>query len=180
MNRELMSLQERMNRLFDDFFPGQRNKGEGQNYLLSGDWTPAVDISEDEDAITLKADIPGVDPDSIDIRVEGNTLIIRGERKFEREEKRENFHRVERSYGSFVRAFTLPYSVQTDKIDARYENGVLIARLPKAESAKPRQIKVNMGQTGQQIGTKQTGQQQQESRGSEEQSRQENRGQQNR
>ena len=179
MNRELMSLQERMNRLFNDFFPGQRER-EGQNYLLSGDWTPAVDISEDENAITLKADIPGVDPDSIDIRIEGSTLLIRGERKFEKEEKRENFHRVERSYGSFVRAFTLPYSIQTDQIDARYENGVLIARLPKAESAKPRQIKINMGKTGQQIESQQGRQQQQESRGSEQQSRQEGRGQQNR
>jgi HSP20 family protein len=144
---DLMTLQERMNRLFEDAFPNFRRR-ESQNYLLSGDWTPAVDIYEDENEITLKADIPGVDPESIDIRVEGNTLIIKGERNFEKETKRENFHRVERSYGSFVRAFTLPYSVQTEKIDARYENGVLIAKIPKSESAKPRQIKVNMSQTG--------------------------------
>jgi HSP20 family protein len=156
-----------MNRIFEDFFPSQRGRERsGQNYLLTGDWTPAVDIYEDEDAIILKADIPGVDPESIDIRIEGNTLIIRGERNFEKETKRENFYRVERSYGSFVRAFTLPYSIQADKIEARYENGVLIAKLPKSESAKPRQIKVNMsGQSSQQVNTQQENRQGHENRG---------------
>jgi len=142
MIRNLMTLQDRMNRLFDETFPvRQRNLGEDQEFFAS-EWTPAVDIYEDENAITLKADIPGIDPNNLDIRVEGNTLHMRGERKHEKETKRENFHRIERSYGSFVRSFTLPHNVQSDRIEATYKNGELKVTLPKTEEARPKQIKI--------------------------------------
>lgn len=161
MFRDLMTIQDRMNRMFQEVFPtlsGPRRLGSGQeqnqeqNFL--GDWTPAVDIYEDEQAITLKADMPGIDPDKLEIRVEGNRLLIRGERNFEKETKRENFYRVERAYGALARSFILPQNVQADKIDANYTNGVLTIRLPKSEDSKPKQIRVNLqGQEGHQIKT---------------------------
>jgi HSP20 family protein len=141
MIRDLATLQDRMNRLFAEAFPTrQRREDEGE--FFTGEWTPAVDIYEDENAITLKADIPGIDPNNLDIRVEGNTLQIKGERKFEKETKRENFYRVERAYGTFARSFTLPQNVQSDRIEANYKNGELKIMLPKSEDAKPKSIKV--------------------------------------
>ena len=141
MIRDLATLQDRMNRLFAEAFPTrQRREDEGE--FFTGEWTPAVDIYEDENAITLKADIPGIDPNNLDIRVEGNTLQIKGERKFEQETKRENFYRVERTYGTFARSFTLPQNVQSDRIEASYKNGELKIMLPKSEDAKPKSIKV--------------------------------------
>ena len=141
MIRDLATLQDRMNRLFAEAFPTrQRREDEGE--FFTGEWTPAVDIYEDENAITLKADIPGIDPNHLDIRVEGNTLQIKGERKFEKETKRENFYRVERAYGTFARSFTLPQNVQSDRIEASYKNGELKIMLPKSEDAKPKSIKV--------------------------------------
>ncbi|MCI0601583.1 Hsp20/alpha crystallin family protein [bacterium] len=142
MIRNLMTLQDRMNRLFDEAFPArQRSLGEEQDFF-AGEWTPAVDIYEDENAITLKVDIPGIDPNNLDIRVEGNTLHMKGERKHEKETKRENFYRIERAYGSFARSFTLPHNVQADRIDAAYKNGELKIMLPKTEEARPKQIKI--------------------------------------
>jgi HSP20 family protein len=105
-------------------------------------WAPPVDIVETEDAITLKADIPDVKVDDIDIRVENNTLTLTGHRKFEKDEKVKGWHRLERSYGEFVRSFALPNTVDTDKVSADYKNGVLSVSLPKKEAAKPRQVKV--------------------------------------
>jgi HSP20 family protein len=141
MIRDLATLQDRMNRLFAEAFPTrQRREDEGE--FFTGEWTPAVDIYEDENAITLKADIPGIDPNHLDIRVEGNTLQIKGERNFEKETKRENFYRVERAYGTFARSFTLPQNVQSDRIEASYKNGELKIMLPKSEDAKPKSIKV--------------------------------------
>jgi HSP20 family protein len=116
-------------------------KGEDQEFFTT-DWNPAVDIYEDGNNIVLKADIPGIDPENIDIRVEGNTLFLKGERKFEKETKQENFYRVERSYGAFSRSFTLPHTVQSDRIEASYKNGELKVVLPKREDAKPKQIKI--------------------------------------
>jgi HSP20 family protein len=105
-------------------------------------WSPAVDIVETEDGLTLKADLPDVKIDDIDIRVENNTLSIRGNRKFEKDEKAKGYHRIERSYGEFVRSFALPSTVDTEKVAADYKNGVLTVSLPKKETAKPRQVKV--------------------------------------
>jgi HSP20 family protein len=141
MIRDLATLQDRMNRLFDEAFPARQRRGEEPEFF-TGEWTPAVDIYEDENAITVKADIPGIDPANMDIRVEGNTLHMKGERKFEKETKRENFYRVERAYGTFVRSFTLPQNVQADRIEATYKNGELVLTLPKTEEARPKSIKI--------------------------------------
>ncbi len=146
--RELNLLQDRMNRLFQDSWgPGMARNEEG---MPSASFVPPVDIYEDEGNIVVKAEVPGIDPKDIDVRVENNTLTIRGERKLEKEEKEENFHRVERRYGSFYRAFTLPNTVEGDKCEANYDNGVLEIRLAKRAEAKPKQIKVNIG-SGKQI-----------------------------
>jgi HSP20 family protein len=105
-------------------------------------WAPAVDILETEDAITLKADVPDVKIEDLDIRVENNTLTLKGHRKFEKDEKVKGFHRIERSYGDFVRTFALPNTVDSERVAADYKNGVLAISLPKKEAAKPKQIKV--------------------------------------
>jgi HSP20 family protein len=109
-------------------------------------WAPAVDILETEDAITLKADLPDVKIEDIDIRVENNTLTLRGHRKFEKDDKVKGYHRIERSYGEFVRTFALPNTVDNEKVGADYKNGVLSISLPKKEAAKPRQVKVAITQ----------------------------------
>jgi HSP20 family protein len=105
-------------------------------------WSPSVDIFETEDALTLKADVPDVKLDDIDVRVENQTLTLRGQRKFENEEAVKGYHRIERSYGEFVRSFAVPSTVDTEKVQADYKNGVLTITLPKKEAAKPRQVKV--------------------------------------
>ncbi len=109
-------------------------------------WSPAVDILETEDALVLKADLPDVKVEDIDIRVENNTLSLRGHRKFEKDETAKGWHRIERSYGEFTRSFTVPSSVDTEKVGADYQNGVLTISLPKKEAAKPRQVKVAIQQ----------------------------------
>ena len=124
----LRAFQDTMNRLFTE--PNGRP------------WVPAVDIKETENDLVLKADIPDVDMKDIDVRVENGTLTLRGERKFENEKKEGSWHRVERSYGTFERAFALPETVNFDDVKADYKNGVLTITLPKKEIAKPRQIKV--------------------------------------
>jgi HSP20 family protein len=105
-------------------------------------WSPAVDILETEDAIVLKADIPDVDPKDIDIEVQNQTLTIKGQRQFDKSEATKGFHRIERSFGTFVRSFTVPTTVDTERVAADYKNGVLTVSLPKKEAAKPRQIKI--------------------------------------
>ena len=105
-------------------------------------WSPAVDILETEDALVLKADLPDVKIDDIDVRVENNTLTLRGHRKFEKDENVKGYHRIERSYGEFARSFAVPSTVDTEKVAADYKNGVLTITLPKKEAAKPRQVKV--------------------------------------
>jgi HSP20 family protein len=135
--REVLSLQNRMNSLF-------RNVNEEDLPLTAASFVPAVDIYEDPEKLTLKLEIPGIQEKDIDVRVEGNTLTVRGERKFEAEEKEENFHRIERSYGSFYRAFTLPATVETDKIQANYNAGVLKLELKKKPESQPKQIKINV------------------------------------
>ncbi len=107
-------------------------------------WAPAVDIYETENSIVLKAELPGIDPKDVEVRVEDNTLYLKGERRFEKETKDENYHRVERSYGSFARSFSLPNSIDADKVVAEYKDGVLNLTLPKREEAKPKTIRINV------------------------------------
>ena len=105
-------------------------------------WSPAVDIVESEDALVLKADLPDVKIEDIDVRVEHQTLTLRGQRKFQKDENVKGYHRIERSFGEFVRSFAIPSTVDTEKVQADYKNGVLTITLPKKETAKPRQVKV--------------------------------------
>jgi len=140
--RDLVTLQERMNRMFDESFRGAGRGSSEEDWALGGSWAPAVDIYEQGTDIVLKAELPGVDPKDVDIRVENNVLTLRGERKFDGEVKRESYHRVERAYGSFTRSFTLPNTVNTESIKAEYKDGVLRVTLPKHEEAKPKQIKI--------------------------------------
>jgi HSP20 family protein len=142
--RDLLSLQERMNRLFDESFRGASRTGASDDWALGGSWAPAVDIYEQDGNIVMKAELPGVDPKDVDVRLENNTLTLRGERKLDKEVKQENYHRVERSYGSFSRSFTLPSVVDQGNIKADYRDGVLKLVLPKREEAKPRQIQINV------------------------------------
>ena len=137
--REFSTLQDRMNRLFRDSF------GDREEALTTSTFAPAVDVYEDEHSVTLKIEVPGIDEKDIDVRVENNVLSVHGERKFEKEEKEENFRRVERQYGSFTRSFTLPNTVDTDSIQANYDKGILKIQLAKKAEAKPKQIKVNVG-----------------------------------
>jgi HSP20 family protein len=137
--REFSVLQDRMNRLFQEYTPS------GEEQLSTTNFVPPVDVYEDEHHVTLKAELPGVDPKNVDIRIENNVLTVRGERKFEKEEKEENFHRIERRYGSFMRSFTLPNTVNPDSVKADYENGLLKIQFEKRAEAKPKQIQVNIG-----------------------------------
>jgi HSP20 family protein len=139
--REFSTLQDRMNRLFRDSF-GPEGREEA---LTTTTFAPPVDVYEDEHNITLKIEVPGIEEKDIDVRIENHTLTVHGERKFEKEEKEENFRRVERQYGSFTRSFTLPNTVDAEKVTANYEKGVLKISLAKQAEAKPKQIKVNVG-----------------------------------
>src|SRR5579864_5475897 len=136
--REFSTLQDRMNRLFRESYEGQDQS------LTTSSFAPAVDVYEDEHNVALKIEVPGIDEKDIDIRVENNTLTVHGDRKIEKEEKEENYRRVERQYGSFTRTFTLPPTVDTDNVQATYDRGVLKITLPKKAEAKPKQIKVNV------------------------------------
>ncbi len=138
--RDLMGVQERMNRLFDEAFRGVQRPGEEDS--LGGSWAPLVDVYEHEGSLVLKAELPGIEPKDVDIRVENNVLTLRGERRLDTEIKRENCHRIERAYGAFSRSFTLPNLVDTEKIQAEYKDGVLRVTLPTREEAKPKQITI--------------------------------------
>jgi HSP20 family protein len=138
-SRGATTLQEQINRVFGDML---ERTSEESNLTP---WAPAVDIFETEHELVLKADLPDVNPQDLDIRVENNILTIRGERKFENKVNEENYLRVERAYGSFSRSFSLANSVKSDAIRADYQNGVLTLSIPKREEAKPKQIEVNVG-----------------------------------
>ena len=138
--REFVTLQDRMNRLFRESYPEGREEA-----LTTSTFAPPVDVYEDEHNITLKIEVPGIEEKDIDVRLENNTLTVHGERKFEKEEKEENYRRVERQYGSFTRTFTLPNTVDAEKVTANYDKGVLKVQLAKKSEAKPKQIKVNVG-----------------------------------
>jgi HSP20 family protein len=118
---------------------------DGQEAVAAASFVPAVDIYEDAQKVVLKLEVPGIDQKDLDIRVENHTLTVKGERKFEAEEKEQNFHRIERRYGSFSRAFTLPLTVDTDSVQANYNAGVLKLELTKKPEAQPKQIKINVG-----------------------------------
>jgi HSP20 family protein len=137
--RGATTLQEQINRVFGEMVG---RTGEESNLTP---WAPAVDIYETEHELVVKADLPEVNPQDLDIRVENNILTIRGERKFENKVNEENYLRVERANGSFSRSFSLANSVKSDEIKADYQNGVLTLSIPKREEAKPKQIKVNVG-----------------------------------
>jgi HSP20 family protein len=136
--RDLVTTQDRLNRLFNQTFSRVFDDEEGP----SSTWMPAVDIYETDANIVLKAELPGIKPEDVEVRVEDGTLYLKGQRKFEKEVKEENYHRVERSYGSFVRSFPLPNSVKSDDAKAEYKDGVLTLTMPKREEAKPKTIKI--------------------------------------
>src|SRR5579862_557506 len=139
--RDLATMQNRINR-----FVRESYSPEGpEEALTTTSFAPPVDIYEDEHTIALKMEVPGIDEKDIDVRIENTTLTVHGERKFEKEEKEENFRRVERQYGSFTRSFTLPNTVDTEKVSATYDKGILKIKLSKKAEAKPKQIKVNVG-----------------------------------
>ena len=137
--RGVSTLQEQVNRLFEDTF--FRGRMDDSNITA---WAPAVDIFEDGNQMVIKADLPDVNENDIDIRLENNTLTLRGERKFEKKVAEENYLRIERNFGTFSRSFALPNTVSAEGISAEYLNGVLTITLPKREESKPRQIKVGV------------------------------------
>ena len=136
--REMRSLQDEVNRLFASSF----SRGGNESDLMRGAWSPQVDIFENQNEIVLEAELAGMKPEDVDISIENNVLTIHGERKFEKKDEGDNFHRVERSYGSFTRSFTLPPTVQSENVNAEFENGVLRLTLAKREEAKPRRIEI--------------------------------------
>lgn len=135
----LASLREEMNQLLNRFWTGA-----AEPFGLA-DWSPAVDVSETDDAIVVHAETPGIDPKDLEIAVTGDLLTIRGEKKDETEDSGRNYHRVERRYGSFTRSLALPASVDTDKVEARAKDGVLEIRLPKKEESKPKRLEIKGG-----------------------------------
>lgn len=139
--RELELIQEQMNRLFDSSLVNWRNRSLD---LTGGSWSPAIDIFDSKDNILVRADIPGMSKDEIDVSVHKDTLIIKGEKKQEKESKDKNFLRSERFYGAFSRAIRLPAEVDADKVTATYKNGVLELVLPKKEEAKSKQKKIDI------------------------------------
>jgi HSP20 family protein len=142
-SRGLTSLQDQVNRLFEDNFTRDRS---GHADLAT--WAPPVDIYETENELVLKADLPDLQDKDIDVRVENNMLTIRGERKFEKDVNEENYLRVERAYGPFMRSFSLPNTVSFESIRAEYRNGVLTLHMAKSEESKPKQIKISVSGNG--------------------------------
>ena len=139
--RDLATMQNRINRFVrESYSPEGPEEAPGTT-----NFAPPVDIYEDEHTIAVKMEVPGINEKDIDVRIENNTLTVHGERKIEKEEKEENFRRVERQYGSFTRSFTLPSSVDTGQVSAHYDKGILKISLAKKAEAKPKQIKVNVG-----------------------------------
>lgn len=138
--RDIMSVQDEMNRLFDEFFGRTPVRGEEFERMRS----PNVDVSETNGSITVTAEVPGMTKEDIKVTVKDNILTLSGEKKQEKEEKDANYHRIERSYGSFCRSFELPTTVQFDKVKAGYKDGILKITLPKSEEVKPKEIPINI------------------------------------
>lgn len=137
---ELLSLQDEFNKVFED----KLSKRFGGEEISQNTISPAVDIYEDENKVTIEAELPGLTQKDIDVKVENNTLVIKGEKKFEKEDKKDNYHRIERYYGTFQRSFILPETVDSDKIKAEYKNGVLEINIPKKPEVKPKAVKVEV------------------------------------
>jgi len=138
--RDLERMRREMDRLWDSFFEGRP----GRKAEEIGEWLPSLDVSETKNDVVVKAELPGIDPKDIDISLANDVLTIKGEKRQEKEEKEENYHLVERNYGSFTRAIRLPKDVQSDKISASFKNGVLKVTLPKSEEAKKKEIKIKV------------------------------------
>jgi HSP20 family protein len=134
-------MREEMNRLFDSFFSGlpERRKG-----LLESEWAPSIDVAETDEDIVVTAELPGVKQEEVDITIADDVLTLKGEKKEEKEVKEKNYHRIERSYGSFQRSISLPTGTKADKAKATYKDGILSVTIPKAEEAKPKQIKIDV------------------------------------
>jgi HSP20 family protein len=133
---------QRLNRILDEAFSGLPFPEQGGN-ILSANWIPATDVAEDKDSIRISMELPGINPDDVRISLENNVLTIRGDKKQESEENNERVHRIERIYGTFERTFVLPNTVDPDRIEAGFENGLLDVTIPKSERARPREIRVN-------------------------------------
>ncbi len=140
--RELQTIQQEMNRLFGTAFDAQAGAGSGAG---QNRWVPAMDLVEEGDHFVLRADLPGIDEDAVSVEVEDNVLTISGSRKSEHEARKEGYHRIERSFGSFSRSLTLPEGVDAESIEASFKNGVLEVRVPKPEQRKPRRVAINVG-----------------------------------
>jgi HSP20 family protein len=138
--RDVVALQNRVNSLF-------RDMTEGDSPMAAASFVPAVDVYEDETKVLLKLEVPGIEEKDLEVSIENSTLTVKGERKFEKEEKEENFHRIERRYGSFYRAFTLPSTVDTESVAANYNAGVLKLELKKKPEAQPKRISVHIDKT---------------------------------
>ena len=136
--RDMVTLREKMNRLFEDYYPARTEEKD----IVAGSWAPSVDIYETENELVLTAELPGIKEDDIEIKLEDNTLTLKGNRNFEKETKEENYHRIERSYGSFFRSFTLPAYIDQEKIEAEHEKGILKISMPKKQEAKSRKVRV--------------------------------------
>lgn len=143
--RDLLNLQDQLLRTFGSAY-GSRDRDEAPQ--MTATWSPLVDVFEDQDGITLKVELPEVEAKDVEILVEGNTLTLRGERKLENEQRRDGYHRIERSYGAFTRNFTLPNTVDAEHIRAESRDGVLRIALPKKAETRPRQIKVGISAAG--------------------------------
>jgi HSP20 family protein len=138
--RDLMSVQDEMNGLFDDFF----GRPVVRRDWTEAAWCPCVDVSETKDSVIINTEIPGMSKDDVKVSIQDNVMTLSGEKKQEKEEKDANYHRMERSYGSFSRSFTLPTSVKADKVKAAYKDGILRITLPKSEEVKPKQIPITV------------------------------------
>jgi HSP20 family protein len=139
MFNELFDMQEQMNRMFNEFF------GDRQNSLAEGSWVPSVDVSETDAAIVVRAELPGMSQDDIELNLQDNVLTLKGEKKQESKDEQGNYHRTECCFGSFSRTFPLPATVQQEDIQAKFKDGVLEITLPKAEEAKPKKIAITAG-----------------------------------
>ncbi len=136
--RDLITLRERMNRLFEEAYSSKVD----ENDLMGSSWSPSVDIYETENELVLTAEMPGLNEKDIAIQIEDNTLTLKGERQLSKEAKEENYHRIERAYGSFCRSFSLPGHIDQEKIKAEHENGILKVIMPKKKELKPKKIKI--------------------------------------
>ena len=141
--QELLTTQRQFDRLFNKAFPRFFDEEEPS----TRPWAPPVDIYENDKALVLKADLPGIEPKDVEIHVQDGILYLKGERKFDKEEKKENYHRVERSYGAFTRSFSLPSSIDADHVTADYKGGQLILTMPKRDEAKPKTIPINVSKS---------------------------------